>query len=461
MIQAPKKNLHILQIIVKNTSDLDYSAPILWKTRALHHNARISILYCNINKKQYLRDSHFYSNFFRSIRAEEYDFSDSLRAPFSFFSYFIRKLLQRPYSDRSLRKYYVFFKLNPFRVFMPNGLLMLSKLFVDFMAHKIEKLIQRLVRPDKILNYLSPDIILLGNRTKTDFKGRKYFFNYLYTKKIPVVLLPHGVHQIHPFKEFIAFDEQGEKLPSFAEFWTSMRFEEPWINLPSFQNQFYNAGYPGLDPLWASYLQKDSPPKNVVLIILRKFLPKGTNRPNNFDPFTLDYNEMLSFLDSVGKAVSRCDTKPLKIIIKPHPSNDFSMLDDILQSKVKNYSISSEPIYALLPQTCIVISLFSTSLLIPISFKIPTIIVKTKLQDYVHQRWDKLENLYSKFNFYCSEPQKDLHKLLLEGLSPSDSLDVKLDQDYQHLFQFFKKDACNSSAQRIDFLIDQFQQTNH
>ena len=70
---------HIVQIVIKNTSTLDFTIPLFWKIKEKYPKCKISILYCVFDKKEILRDSRFFTNFCKNYDIKEYDFSDFLK----------------------------------------------------------------------------------------------------------------------------------------------------------------------------------------------------------------------------------------------------------------------------------------------------------------------------------------------------------------------------------------------
>ena len=72
------KPLHVLQIVIKNTSTLDFSLPVLWGIRNRLPKAKISILYTFLNKDQILRGSEYMSDFCAENNINQYDLCDFL-----------------------------------------------------------------------------------------------------------------------------------------------------------------------------------------------------------------------------------------------------------------------------------------------------------------------------------------------------------------------------------------------
>jgi hypothetical protein len=464
LVAGVPRRPRVVQIVIKNTSELDYSAPLLWKLARESIAQGVTVLYCAPSKRQYLRDSTFYPDLFRSLGIREVDFADFPKPFLSPVARRVESAFAASPSDRpSLRGSFLALRSreHPWRA--------AAKLMGALGgAAKIglQRLGMRALAIENILPALNPDIVLLGNRSETRFYNRESFYRYYDRAARPVVLLPHGTHEVHPVKEFIPFDERGEALPDYCDFWSSLKFETPELNCPGRETQFAKIGYPGLDSEWMEFLGgPDSPVPNIpdvapgrlrCLLILRKFLPEGYPRPANFDPFTLDYTDMLSHLNAVGSALSARDEE-IEVVIKPHPSNNFPMLEALLaRSTIKNWVISAEPMYPLLPLIDFAISIFSTSMLLPAMYGRPVIVLNSSLQQYVHDRWAKLADLYTGLEYYLEDsarlPQMvqrvcEVVKTVGRRRLPRKTADVA------HLREFFPDGAISAALGRLDFLL--------
>jgi hypothetical protein len=463
---APRKSrrLRVVQVVIKNTSELDYSAPLLWKLRRESIARDVTVLYCAPSKRQYLRDSRFYPDLFKSIGIREVDFADFPKRFLSAVARAVERMFAASPSDRpSIRG-----SLLALRRW--GGSVRAIGQFLGAMVAtarlRVQDIGMRALAIERVLPALDPDIVLLGNRTETRFYRRESFYDYYYRAARPVVLLPHGTHEVHPVKEFIPFDERGEALPPYCDFWSSLRFETPELNCPGKEAQFARIGYPGLDSEWMEFLGGPEAPRPALppvddgrlrcLLILRKFLPEGYPRPVGFDPFTLDYDDMLSHLNTVGDAIAKLAAS-VEVVIKPHPSNNFPMLKAILErSTLRNWIISAEPMYPLLPVIDFAISIFSTSMLLPAMYGRPVIVLNSSLQQYVHNRWRKLEDLYTGLTYYLEDAGQ------LPGMLERACQEVKTvgriraprkTKDVEHLRDFYPDGALSSALSRLNFLV--------
>jgi hypothetical protein len=454
----------VVQIVIKNTSELDYSAPLLWKLCRESIAEEVTVLYCAPSRRQYLRDSTFFPDLFSSLGIREVDFADFPKRFLSPVAKRVESMFADSPSDRpSLRGSFLALRSRerPWRA--------ARRLFGAVggaVKVGMQGLGMRTLAIESILPTLDPDIVLLGNRSETRFYNRESFYRYYDRAARPVVLLPHGTHEVHAVKEFIPFDERGEALPDYCDFWSSLKFETPELNCPGREAQFAKIGYPGLDSEWMEFLGGPDAPVTRIpiavagrlrcLLILRKFLPEGYPRPANFDPFTLDYDDMLSHLNLVGDALAG-RTEGIDVVIKPHPSNNFPMLKAILErSTLRNWVLSSEPMYPLLPIIDFAISIFSTSMLLPAMYGRPVIVLNSSLQQYVHNRWKRLADLYRGLSYYL-EDSGDLPQMVQRACEavraggrrrlPSETADVA------HLRNYFPDGALSTALERMDFLL--------
>jgi len=454
----------VLQIVIKNTSELDYSAPLLWKLRRESISSDVKVLYCAPSRRQYLRDSTFYPELFRSLGIRELDFSDFPKRYLAPLAGPVEAMFAVSPSDRPSLKGSLL-ALREGRDFGEATRKVLGAV-AGVARLGAQELGMRALAIERILPELDPDIVLLGNRSETRFYKRDSFYEYYDSAAAPVVLLPHGTHEVHPTKEFIPFDERGEALPPYCDFWSSLRFETPEQNCPGKESQFAKIGYPGLDTEWMEFLGGADSPKAALsaatagrlrcLLILRKFLPEGYPRPQGFDPFTLDYADMLAHLNVVGDAITTMGSD-VQVVIKPHPSNNFPMLSAILdRSRITNWVISSEPMYPLLPVIDFAISIFSTSMLLPAMYGRPVVVLNSGLQQYVHNRWDKLRELYTGLTYYLDDPHQlpsMLEDVSAEVRSVGRRPSPRETRDVEHLRRYFPDGALTTALARLDFLL--------
>lgn len=440
-MSSSSKSLRFLYVVTKNTSTMDYVLPLFWHLRQQRPDVKISCLYLHTNRHSILKKASFYSQFLASLGVQEYDFSD--------------------FANYSL---------------IWNSLPSKWKL--------------KLTSLKKILPHFNPDIIFFANHSQTNFSGRHKIFSYMYREKRPVVLLPHGVHNISIADDFMPFDEQDQLLPSFCDYWLPYAEEKPWLkllnrpwlyatperlaecpedNTPPFdlEQQFPYIGYPGLDSHWMDYVFSDSfkpfayqpqraanPRALNLYFFLRPFLAKGARRVAKHDAFQVTYNDILFYIGLVQKAIAQAPV-PINLVLKPHPSsNHRELLEALKASGVENFEITSESNYALLPTCDIAIGLYSTSLLLPAMAGIPSLIINSPTQVYVH-RWDKMKDLYENLSFYVARP-KELPAFLNKACEAVRAAGTARcwSKDVEHLRRSFPDGVCDRACQRLDHLLE-------
>ncbi|MFT5926902.1 MAG: hypothetical protein ACI805_000015 [Candidatus Azotimanducaceae bacterium] len=443
MTLTSAKPMHVLQIVMKNTSTLDYSLPVLWGIRQKYPTAKISILYTTLNKKQILRDSIFLEEFCCENDIQQYDYSSFIVGVPAVFKALILRFFERSYSDKlSL----VELRRDKFRNFGK----VLKSVLVRYMKPVELRISALLVRAKRILPSLAPDIILFDNRTVTDCYGRDELYRYFEKERKPVILLPHAPHYIHATDEFCRFDEHNSNLmPSYTEHWMPFKFGTPWEVAMEHKTQFIKIGYPSLDSRWWNHIRQDADDRDGItcLVMTRKCLPEGKVRPQGYDHFTLDYEEVVRFYRMLKNVVDKLSYS-VNIVIKPHPSSSEPENRKILdQVGLTGYAITYESFYELLPRVDMVVSQFTTSLAMPIAYNIPTMVVAAELQQFVHRQWPVLEKYYQGLKYFTNEA--DFEDKLAEMFTTIHEPQKKM-ADYEHLRQFFEDRAIDTAIDRID-----------
>ena len=439
--------MNILLVIVKNTSALDYALPILWKVRRTHPDATLSVLYCTISRKKILRKSHFYSSVLDGSAVHQYDFADFLRQPYASFASVWRSVFAASNWDVATTD----IRGSVYRSF--RGLAMAT-------LKKAELLVGRAVDIDRILPSLHPDVILFDNRSETRFFGRDRFFDYLERTHKKVVLLPHAPHHTGT-TAFTPFDEHGERLPNYCEYWTPFTFDTPWVHIPERRSQFYYIGYPGLDGEWLAWLklsrqetgEESTPPITQplkCLFIIRKFLEKGEAKPPEHDAYIFEHDEFVGYLNMLGQALRRTNIDT-EVIVKPHPSNNFRSVKRAMDaSGIPKWRISHESIYAHVNSIDCVVSLYSTALLIPAMAGIPVFVLHSRIQDEIHQ-WLPMKDLYTGLHFYLEDPEElvTLFPEVMGAARRTGQSNNVAGLDIEHLRRFYPDGALNRALERL------------
>ncbi|WP_412478022.1 hypothetical protein [Azonexus sp. IMCC34839] len=458
--------MHILQIVIKNTSTMDFTVPVLIEARCRRPNVRITVLYCVLDRHNILRQSQFWDRMFTEHDIQQVDFSNFLRPIFRPFEDLFRKFFSGSRADKiHFHEAWNFYLLNSKKKGRTGFVLYLiqeygwRRLFSNLLqstATLVEnRVTAKVVDTNAILTRLSPDFVLFDNRSTTQFPGRDELYGWMYRHRVKVALLPHAPHLRDPVREFCAFDEKGESLPDFCDFWVPMKFGEPWRQVPDRRGQFQITGYPGLDSGWLERCKRGFGGKKVLarpskkircLFVMRRYMPKGEVRPANLDPYIVDYQDVFGPLSALAQSFSTLG-REVEVILKPHPANNYSMLAaDMAHSGFSEWSISHDPMYPLLSEVDLVVGLFSTVLLIPAMAGIPTVLIRTGLQDIVHSEWPLLEELYTQLSYYVPGTEK-LTPTLDRALAQVDS--GVGNGDESHLRQYFPDKAIDNVLYRM------------
>lgn len=429
---------HVLLTILKNTSPLDVTLPLLRAIRQRQPAARLTVLYCVLNRRRILRDAGFYSAALHHFGAEERDLGDFLDMPGGAL---VRGLFARSWYDE-------------------RGALLgnLRRRAARKAEHAIT---DRASSPGRALAALDPDLILYDNRTLTDVGGREDFYAYFHAARKPTYLLPHAPH--HTGTEgFTPFKDAQDPLPDFAEFWMPFRYDRSWEALPERKDQFVYVGYPGLDADWLAWLQTEgraltgAAPASEngplrCLFIIRKFLEEGQPRPPGHDPFIFDHAEFARYLRLLAEAVKRSGAE-VEVIVKPHPSNDYdAVARTFAGSGIPRWRITPESVYANLPHIDMAVSLYSTTLLIPAMAGVPTVLLHSRVQDVIHG-WDEMRQMYTGLQFYLSDPA-DLPArfpaVIEAARAHRAASDMSPGADVLHLRRFFPDGATDRCYERL------------
>lgn len=445
----------ILQIVGKNTSTLDYTAPLLWKLKREYPEATVSILYCAYNRKQMLRDSTFFSALFGECGIREYDLADFLKGPIGVAPGLWRSICNTSRWDR-------------FRQAGRSGI----RDRLRYLADRAEVVVERglgafLTDTDGIIARLDPDVVFF-DCTGMPFYGRDSFLDSLDTPGRLVIFTPQAPHYRELTHDTGPFDSLNGRTSARFEYWMPFKFGAPWLKLPERKSQFVPIGYPGFDREWLSLLLSGAspaarPPEFYSLetplqcmLIMRPYFKKGVPRPAGADEFILDYEVVFQWLKRLSESLRSCGAA-IEAVVKAHPSNNFHELADVLKlSGIPRWRISHEPVYALISQCDFAVSLFSTSLLIPVMAGLPVIVVDSELQGHVHSRWDVLERLYRGLEFFVDDPAdlparlKRAAELAGARRRPGSRTEAP---DVRHLRRFFPDGAMARGMERLELLL--------
>jgi hypothetical protein len=427
--------VRIALLLIKNTSTLDYTLPLLRRIRAEQPEAELSVFYAVSNRSKILRRSTFYSRFLKEHGIEEVDLLDLGRGP---------RQLRDAVRSSSVWNWW---DRQPIR-----GPLDLAVAAGSQLGRFVEAAAMRALGPCDPLAALRPDIVLFDNRTLTRVPGRDRLYAYLDRRRPLVALLPHAPHQTTA-DAFIPFDaERGRTLASYCDYWMPFSRDEAWVNAPEHRERFAYTGYPGLDDEWLTFLRGQRPrgdgPRR-GLFIIREFRGLGSGRPQDDDPYILEAAEFERYCRLVEDARSRLPGST-QIILKPHPSNNQRTFERSLRSLgISDWTVTYESIYDVLPDVDFVVSLYSTTLLIPAMAGIPVTVLNTRMQEVLH-RWDAMREMYGGLRFFLEDPDAlpavlpDVARLADERRAGGAYV-----RDRDHLRRFYPDGAIDRCLERL------------
>jgi hypothetical protein len=430
---------HILGVITKNTSTLDYLLPLIEPLGREPWVGSASIQLCSLNRRQILRRSSFYEQTLTRLGVRAEDWLDSLPGPFRWALPLWRHLLREAPKDRSGR-------------WGPRaGPLGRAR---NRLAQRLSGSLLSRIPFRKALEEHLPGIILFDNRSLANpYPGKEAFHCVCRQMRPPIVLLPHAPH--HTGTEAFTPFSQDEPLPDNCIYWTPFPEDRPWVAYPHRKHQFEWVGYPGLDSRWLGRLRPDptdpDQPELRCLLIIRKVLAPGKQRPPGHDAYIFDYDEFMRYANLLRDATAAANGR-IQVVVKPHPSNSYPMIRKLLAEEQLDWQITFEPIWAELDRTDLVVSLYSTTLLMPALAGIPTVLMHSRVQDDIHQ-WEPMRRMYTGLQYYLDEPEvlgdvvAEIIGHLRHGTDPP-----PWQKDIEHLRQFYPDGAaerCLASLRRI------------
>jgi len=433
--------MKLLLLMIKNTAVLDFVTPLFWKAKEKNLSLDIKILYCGLSHKQILRKSKFYTQEFNKQGVKQYDYASFLKFPFSLLSSFVRRIYANSRFDR------VEWVSDLNRILPP---LKIGFILINFL-NKLKGSFLSRVNYKWLFKFFDPDLILMDHTIIRNFPGAEYVFEYFEKEKKKIILLPHAPHHSST-KAFTPFSKDKD-LVDYCEYWMPFKFDKTWKVAPKKKKQFQYSGYPGLDLDWLKYIKAGRKSINKplkCLLIVRKFLGPGVKLQKRQE-YIYNYKEFTKLLEQISRVINQNQIE-VELIIKPHPSNDFNELNQVLsESNLKNWQISYEPVYSLVNKIDMVISLYSTTLLIPAMAGIPVILLHSSKQTFSHK--DKvMKKLYTNLSFYARD-KRNLLKVYNEVVNSISTnrkeLSSKIENDIKHLRLFFPKKAAERCLKRL------------
>lgn len=390
-----KRPKYIIQIVHENTSTLDTSLPLLYGIKKhFREDVNITILYLKLNKKQILRNGKYVDLFCFEQGIKQLDLSYFINPFIKFFLYPILILLKFSYYD--------FIPKSDFKYYNPLFLFKNCLYLYPSLRRKInDLLINIFIQGDSILNKLKPDLVLWDHRAKIKYVHQNNFYRYFDRNSIPVILLPHSPHDITNVSEFTNFGDYMNGFPEYCKYWIAFPPSLAWTLCPERKSDFVYFGYPAFDDEWINYnknLVKISPSDNLkkIVIPLRMFSSRGIkNNPD--EKFLYSYEDTENFIRFVNQTICKKFSN-YQIVFKPHPKTNKFLINQLINDiGVKNYVISYDLFFSLLPGANLVITSFTTTIIMVVFNKVPLLVTDSDTQDYV-QQWEVLDDIYSSLN---------------------------------------------------------------
>lgn len=434
--------MKIIQLIVKNSSILDFTIPFYWGIISKYKNIKVVLLYCSIDKRQLIPNNTWYIKNLKKYNIDiiEYDLLNLFECKFFLNNFF--RFISKEYNETTPN---YFEKKNIINLSLVSKLhriiikilFKLSSKYLNLMTHKIDF--------KGFINRFNPDIFFLDNREDLKFIGSEVIFKSIFNSKKSKVVIPHAPHYSVSEYAFSPVNPHGKEIYDDCDIWLPFQKAKPWISKPDLIKQFFYVGYPGLDTKWLNFCRKSKIQKTQkklinVFYIGRKFLDF---KNSNF--VTLDFNTVYSEIFQINKSFVDLNLN-YKLIFKIHPSGSFYMAQKLLKKlKIHDYEITIKPIYSHLASTDIVLSTYSTSAIIPAMAGIPTLIFKSKVQAEVNSLWKEIDKLYSNMMYFIEINQ--IKKTLNQILNNTNNFN-----DIAHLRKYFPDksiERCNNRIKKI------------
>lgn len=443
--------MKIIQLIIKNSSTLDFTLPIFWSLRSSKIEAEIVVLYWSLSKEEKIFASPYTLEFMKKYNVSEMTLADFSKKGCGIIvkisSYFAKVILP---PSTPIKEALVSRNLNAvldnlcFRLFQPFKSLIEDKA-IDY---------------DELIRTLNYDLLFYDNRSKIDKINYSVIKKWMDEINKIVVLTPHAPHYIRETDGFSPLIPDLVELTSYSRVWYTHKLSRPWVNYESYRSAFCLTGYPGFDSTWlkhvkGEYAGKKTPGTINVLIPGRKFYAKKVKKINKDEFVTQTYEEALDFLNQAHDAInSSAIGKAVKInlIYKPHPSSQLSLVEKLIkESKFQTAEIFTDLVYFALGKTDFVISPYTTMLLIPCFAEIPVILANSLLQERINSNWAVVDQMYRGLEFFSrnNEELKINCEIVLNRLAK----EMVNEKDQKHLSKYFPSSTLAS-------VMDEFMKTS-
>jgi hypothetical protein len=434
--------IKILQVVTVTSQTLDYTLPFFYYLRE-DNNYEVVILYCCLNRKKLTKGSVYLKDVDSFLNIKSVDLSDFTNFSSSFFIRVIRKMFGSSLGNSLSIKNY----LGNLKMFGAEGV---AYLLTAFKKNLEDFIVGKILKPDKLMNQINPDVIFFDNRLKFKNLASEMIGSYIAKSNYKVKIIPHAPHGNSSDDEFIPILENF--YPKNVEHWSSLISAIPaWKKDSEKLSEFKHIGLTALDNDWYNYVfdKRKLLKKNECLNILyipQKIQEKGDFSQNQFD--LIGYEEELrNIINIISDIDSQC--KSFDFVIKPHPKISIntvrSLIHDLAHSSI---SYSTEPLFFHMEHADLIISEFSTAALYGACF-IPILIVDSKLEKNIRSGWTILDNLYGGIELrYSLKNLKNTIDIIQRGSEKN-----MVNNNRKHLELYFG----NCSIQNIQKSIDAIQ----
>lgn len=419
--------MKIFTIVIKNTSELDFTIPILDE----YDPEKQIIFFSRLYFRSIINENHFYIKYAYKKNISIISYVDLIK------NSFVKKIL------KFLEKIFFSNYFNSNNFFLNR---LLNKLF-----KYIEKIIISKFCHFEILKNFDPNIIFYASRHDENFQHKIFLINFLKNPKKKIIFIPHGPHYDKP--RSLDFCFSNNKFQKNFDYWLAFAKDETWRNHKNNINNFCKIGYPMFDKSWIAKINSEIKSENQYLgVITRKFYPIFKRNSSREDDWTLTYDEFMDFMNEVKKI--NIENPKIKFLIKPHPSTNLYDLRKILAKiNLNNYKISHDPIFIFEKKIFACIAVLSTSYLYLHLLKKPVFTFKSSFSKFNLDKWPILKNIY--YNDFTAENVKVLSSLFSNYLNLNkETTDLKLNKIKNVLEAFIRPNSIEKAKKRISFHIN-------
>ena len=431
--------------VTKNISELDFIVPVLWRMRRSCPQARLRVVYCCCDKRQVLRRGQFYSRIFSEEGVEERDMLGP--AVGRGLQWMVRPILRQSAWD----------------VDGSEGSLLSAR--QNALRLSLERFVMRrvgvAVKDGGPAELGQGDILFWPHRAALNGPSR-IVWEAVAGADRPVVHYPHGPYYssggFRPPLPPSGDPAVDGEIPADHDIWYPHLADDVAAAYPRDRAKFFFSGYPGLDAEWLEYVRRTALTTNVkrsvqaleCLFIIRMFMD-GSD-----DAWVFETEEFINLCKNVKDAIEKCGRR-ISVTVKPHPSNNHPRTRAVLDELGANdWHITYDPIYPAAARSDLVISVPSTSNLIPAISGLPVVLLNCSVKR-AFDRWQGMRKLYpDDLQFYASAPEDVAGKLreavqFIEGSPAGSEVPIRETRDLLH----FRKEFPDGMLPRIEARIMQ------